>query len=147
MTLEEAQRNFEEGLDKGTICPCCKRYAKVYKRKLNQRMALALIDIYLQLRRLRFGTYLHVNNMETAGASLQNREFSKLRYWGLIKADLRRDGYWTITRKGIKFAQGGQTVPNHIVLRFSELLRFEGHLITIREALGEQFSLEELLTD
>jgi hypothetical protein len=42
-TLEEAQTEFYDDLIEGTTCPCCDRWAKVYKRSINSSMAKGLI--------------------------------------------------------------------------------------------------------
>lgn len=45
-TLNTAREEFRAGLEKGTKCPCCKRYAKIYNRKLTPAMVEGLIMFY-----------------------------------------------------------------------------------------------------
>ena len=41
--VERLRAEVQAGLDDGTICPCCDKYVRRYRRKLNASMARSLI--------------------------------------------------------------------------------------------------------
>ena len=45
-TIAEAKQYLRKNFKEGTVCPCCDKYVKAYKRKLNSGIARALIIMY-----------------------------------------------------------------------------------------------------
>lgn len=141
-SLEEARGWLREQIDEGADCPCCDRFAKAYRRKLNAGMAASLIRMY-RAHGLEFG-YLP----ELFG---YGNEFTRLRLWGLIEPmEERRDdggriGWWRITAKGEAFAIGRLRVPRYARVYDAQLLSLEGDPVSIRDALGSRFSYDELM--
>lgn len=143
MTLAEARDELRALVsDGGAECPCCKRLAKVYKRRLNAGMAVSLIQFY----RAHGRDYGFAPDLFGYG-----NEFARLHLWGLIaekperRDDGGRAGWWRITGYGEAFVLGQATAMSHALIYAARVLRFEGELITIQEALGQRFNYAELM--
>lgn len=84
---------------------------------------------------------------------MSNADWRYLAYWGLIQtrtveskhSDKKNSGYWQITPLGKDFVSGRCTLKNKIVVYNGQLLRTEGQLIYIKEALGDKFNYPELM--
>lgn len=143
MPLGEARAELRLLVDDGHRCPLCTQFAKVYKRKLNSRMARALIAMY---RAGGAHTYVHLPTVAGDGC-----EGGKLRYWGLVSEEAeRRDdggrtGWWTITPTGVRFLHGQATVEKYAHIYDGRCLRLSGPPTTIQQALGTRFNYHELM--
>lgn len=150
-TLLEAKDTLREQVIAGdaVTCPCCTQLAKIYKRQIYARMAVALIRIY------RHGGdengWLHVPSL------LRERGFAdttKLSYWGLIEPmpNVERDdgstrtGWWRITGTGRAFVRRQTTMPKYAHVYDGRVLRHDGAPMTIDDALGKGFDYDELMS-
>lgn len=129
----------------GARCPACDQHVKLYRRKLNSGMARSLIAMY------QAGGTNFIHLPTTIGA--RSREEGKLRYWGLVeeqaasRPDGGRAGYWRVTDKGAAFVGGVITVPRYAHVFNKTLHKLSGEPIGIREALGDDFSYDELMNE
>lgn len=166
-SLWKAQGELLDGVNEGTHCPCCGRWAKVYKRGINRNMALGLMWIVRNSDR-------HINygwiDMPKRAPKwmLRSNQFATLRWWGLIErrgnAEYVEDGegggdiqkvdktkkhlgLWRPTRKGIKFANSQIQAPKHVITLFGEPIGFGEDLVMIKECLGEGFSYEDAMKE
>ena len=146
--IEKTRRQIrKQANDGGTICPVCDQHVKVYRRKVNSSMTRGLIAAY-RAYGTRFGYLQDVRRTE---GETDNREESKLRYWGLMqeedawRPDGGRAGYWRVTDKGEMWIRKLTTVPKYAVIYNGECLRLEGQQIDISEALGDKFNYRELM--
>jgi predicted transcriptional regulator len=104
-TLQESKEFLRANFDKGVSCPCCNQFVKLYKRKLNSGMAMALIHIYKQ------GNWINVKDYMRKNSLPNNHDWTLLRYWGLIEESTKTEegkktnGVWRITQKGVKFIE------------------------------------------
>jgi hypothetical protein len=143
LTLVEARDLLRTLLDDGHACPVCTQFAKVYKRKLNARMAWTAVRLYRAGAAERF---VHLSSLAGDGC-----EGGKLRYWGLVeeetarREDGGRSGWWTLTPKGVAFVQREVRVPSHARIYDGRCLGLVGEPIGIGEALGEKFDYAELM--
>ena len=143
ITIEEAKSYLRKKLDKGITCPCCNQTVKMYKVKLTTGMAQVLIKFYKNK-----GWKHPIEDFKTI-----NGDYAKLRHWGLVEkhggeheSDVKSNGLWRITLKGIDFIQGSVKVPEKIKLYNNNFYGFDGDkMITIRQALGNKFDFEELI--
>lgn len=160
--LHRARLEFQQRIQSGepTLCPCCGRTAKLYRRRLHSGMARDLVELYrLTLEREASGRSPRIDWSELwhanrRGEATTGNEFSKLQHWELIEklpatkaedgAELEPAG-WVITAKGRRFVQGRIRVPRHCYLLDNKRQRFSEDSTSIAEALGEPFDLEELL--
>lgn len=138
---------FEDMQDpEGTTCPCCDRYAKLQKRKLNNGMVLSLLWLVKQYANT--GKWIDVPNTAPR-AVLKAREFGKLEKWGLVKRaknnDMRKkdSGLWIPTAKGIKFVNGIEDVPMHMYMYNNKVWEWSEEIISIQDATN--FDYQELI--
>lgn len=135
--------------DKGTICPCCEQFVKVYYRTINSTMAHQLIYAYHTLADP--AQWFHARTVVMGSASAG--DFSKLEYWGLIQRQhhnagddgKKASGLWRITPKGIEFLKGRIAVPKYAVVYNAKVIGHEGEETTCRDALGTKFDYNELM--
>jgi hypothetical protein len=137
--------------NKGLDCPCCGRYAKVYRRTMTSAIARLLIWMYNKSGDAT--PWIHLNSAEGIG-TLHRGDHAKLRFWGLVEAkpieesdgEKRCAGYWRITEKGKKFVRNEIEVPAKIILLFNEFIGFDGNQMSIKDALGKKFSYSDLMS-
>lgn len=147
MTLVEARTELLHRIPEGERCPVCTQFAKMYRRKVNSSMAAGLIEMYKA-----FGTELgYLQDVRRKTKATDNREESKLRYWGLVveddsrRSDGGRTGWWRVTPKGEQWVLGTSTVPKYAHLYDGECLGLGGDQVTIMDALGQKFDYHDLM--
>lgn len=146
-TLAEVRAWMQEQLAtrKGTVCPCCDRFAKRYHRKITSTSVRGMIALY---RQAGMG-YGHIATV----MDRQQADETKMAYWGLIveertlRPDGGRAGYWAITPKGLEWLMNLSTVPKYVWTYNGEVLGFDGEQVSVLDALGTKFSYAELMTD
>lgn len=144
------RKNWEEGLE----CPCCGQFVKKYNRKVHSTMALCLIHLY-RIHKLSWADtqYHHVRDIVKGISSTGTGDFSKFKYFGLIKEmpkdykDLKKrtSGFWGITSKGIDFVERRITIPARVQLYNTKVVGFDEQQVDIVEVLGEKFNYQELM--
>jgi hypothetical protein len=152
-TLQTAVAQLRQRIAKeredGCVCPICDQNCKVYKRKLNSGMAACLCWLVREFTRT--GESVHVN-VDAPRYVLRSNETSRMVWWGLVESMPSKDpsrkssGVWRPTELGIAFARGEVTVARHAHLYNNQLHRFSDEQTTIREALGDHFNYEELMS-
>jgi hypothetical protein len=155
VTAEEAKAYVTKHIQDGISCPTCGQFCKVYKRKLNSTMALALVLIYQFFKTHPHAEWLHIAAFLVKvkhDSSIAGGDAVKLRYWGLIeRAHGERDdgsdrvGRYRITDIGKQFVEGKIAVPRYVYLYNQLLLRLSEEMTTMREALGDKFKYDELM--
>jgi hypothetical protein len=161
-TLEEAKKWLRVRFGKGADCPCCGQFTKLYKRPLSKSMAYVLLLMECYFCGDPVDEWLHVPSYIAEMVSDHPRraaavrgDWAKLKLWGLIeeKPDVREDGsprfgYWRLTPLGRQFAKRQVKVPSHVYIYNGEALRREvEEQITIDDALGTEFSYDEIMRD
>lgn len=128
-------------------CPCCGRYAKIYKRRLNSTMAKQLIRFY------HLGAaneFVHTSKV-VAGTGVG--DFSKMRIWGLLKpAKIKpkngsnTSGKWKLTADGVAFVENRRPVRQYAHIYLDELIEFSGDAVSIIDCLKSKgFNYHELM--
>jgi hypothetical protein len=155
VTAEEAKAFVQQHIQDGVACPTCGQLCKVYRRKLNSTMALALVLIYQFFKTHPQAEWLHVAAFLVKvkrDSSIAGGDVVKLRYWGLLeRATGERDdgsdrvGRYRITEVGKQFVEGKIAVPRYVYLYNQLLLRLSEEMTTMREALGDRFKYDELM--
>ena len=148
-SIKEGKIYLRQEFAKGTECPCCGQFVKLYKRKLGSVMGRAIIRLY----NLGEG-YHHVKEIIKGISATGTNDFSKLKYWQLIKEmpnledlDKKNCGYWKITQKGIEFVKQNIDVPSHVHIYNGKVLGFEDTTTNIIASLGNKFSYKELMNN
>ena len=165
MTLEDAKKWFLSRLFvEPTECPCCSHISRVYERKIHDRMAKTLIEMY-RFNRLYPGHWMHVeNHLKALMSGLHenqrwvDRDYHKLRFWGIIekKSGTSTDGnpelgLYRITQFGREFVEYKWSVPRITwVLNDTPLGQSDGtyaplELTDIKKALNDDFKYDELM--
>lgn len=159
-TLEAARARFEAGLRKGTRCPCCGRYSRIYPRHISKVMAMVLCSFHVDAL-LHGVRWVHMKqHLSRLGLSPKLDSASSggspagLRYWGFLemrseveskeKNDESVRGQFRITPEGQRYAEGSIVAPATKYVRNNEVVGEEGPMVTIRDAKG--FDYEELMT-
>jgi len=161
-TLVEAKKWLRVRFGKGATCPCCNQFVKLYKRALSKSMAYVLLLMECHFSGDAVEEWLHVPSYIAEMASDNPRraaavrgDWAKLKFWGLIeeKPDVRSDGssrvgHWKMTLLGRQFARRQVKVPGHVYLYNGEpLQRTVEEMITIDDALGTEFSYDEIMSE
>lgn len=146
-TIKEAKEHLQLNAQKGSECPCCHQFVKVYKRKLSSVMARMLIRLHM----LGPGHH-HVLQIVTGISDTGTNDFSKLRYWGMIEErknddkDKRTSSYWKITPSGSQFVNKWGEVPMYAFIYNKRCLRMSiDERTNIIKALGSKWSYKELM--
>lgn len=146
MTLGAARDELTARLEAGQTCPCCSKPSRIYRRKVNVQMVRTLIELYR-----RHGMEFAYLPPIRRAVGADNREESKLAYWGLIeeeatrREDGGRAGYWRVTSAGESFVLGHATIPKYARIYGRRLLGVYGDPVTIRDALGTAFNYSDLM--
>jgi hypothetical protein len=136
---------------KGTTCPICQRYIKVYKRNINSSMARWLIGM---VRRYVFEPRW-ISVAEPWSKQIDSRENAKLVHWGLVEQkqkgddekEKRTSGFWKPTPAGISFARRECSVIQYKFLYKNKVVHEDGPKVTIVDALDDDFNYEELMRE
>lgn len=148
MLFEEIKDNFFAALNAGDgmDCPCCGRYAQVYKRRITSTMAAQLVELH---RAGGAGAFVHikavVGNRSGAG------DFTKLKYWGIIRQaehddPARRDsGLWTITERGLYFMRGMLHLPEYFLVFDDKIIGRSETQVSFEQCFGQHFNYERLM--
>ena len=147
-TLAAARKQWFESTitDDGGHCPCCDRFGKMYKRKMNRTMAASL----LWLSRIG-GGWIDVPKTAPKWV-VRTNQLSTLKWWGLIErkaADptgkVKHTGLWRVTAEGALFAMGITTAPAWVITYNDEPIKFSDKLIHIGDALGADFDYRDVM--
>lgn len=127
----------------GGFCPCCDRWGKVYKLKLNKGLVRALY-------------WMTVNGDEDGWVDVQRtaprwilrgKTYSLLAHWGLIESKAERSGVWRPTARGRMFVQGFETAPSAVYVFDDKVLAVDSTNVSFTSCLGVDFNLAEILSD
>lgn len=141
---------FEQARTKeGTCCPVCRRFGKVYKRRINSTMAVALIRLYRATLKDPLKPWFHFSEFTNT-----RNDYEKLIFWKMIEhkpndtdPDKKDSGYWRITQAGKDFVTQRRTMPEYAIVYDGAVQGFSEDPTTIMTALGRKFSYVELMGD
>jgi len=123
-------------------CPCCGQIVKLYPRKLHSKMAAFLCSLVHFSRKKIADGWVHIRKINIGEKA--STDASYLVHWGLVERDNK--GSYRPTKNGKAFARGKLEVPSHaMVYDRDHCLGVSNMLVSVDEALGEEFSREELL--
>lgn len=134
----------------GDLCPVCGRFGKIYGRLLNKQMASDLIWIFR-----RSGPSRRWVDVPKEGGKevLQTKQYSTLKYWGLIESKPNVDdpskkcsGLWRITELGQRFVLGKIRLPERVWHYNDVCYGFSGKRITIFDAIGNRFHYRQMMS-
>ena len=141
-TLAEAKQYLRNHFKAGASCPCCGKYVKAYKRKLNAGMARALIIIYKLTKN---GNSIHVQDRFTKlGLRATTMDYAYLEKWNLIQSH-GTNGYWSVTQRGKEFVEDDIDLPDHCLVYNTKVYHWSDKLINIDIALTSEFDIDEIM--
>jgi len=125
------------------FCQVCGQRVKLYARKLNANMVMFLLGlIRLYQKEDRWISHKEVKH--------GGRDYPYIADWDLAttlaKGKGIKSGMWAPTTKGLRFAWGEIQVPSHLFIYDKRVYGQSTRLVGIREALGEKFDYQELMT-
>lgn len=131
-SLHDAEATFNAKLPDGTVCPCCRRYAKIYKRRITRPMARALFSVFTR------SGHAWTNVPSETGLSRMGGDWAKLAMWGLIEESKSgpHSGWWRVTRLGAKWAQGRARVARRIHVYNASIVDRDDETVSIGEIIG-----------
>lgn len=156
MTLKAARDTLRPLVREGHTCPCCRQFAKVYKRALPSASAVVLIAMYRWRGERTDEGWIFIPDLLTQTSlsrTAQQGGYGLLsHHWGLIEKQVgtREDGsdrvgFWRLTEKGRLFVRSLDTVEKYALLYNGRCLGHEGPQINIHDALGKKFDYSELM--
>lgn len=131
----------------GAICPCCKRFDKVYSRKINQGAIrqLAKLKTLNDIKPYEFWHYSKI--------SASQSDFPKFALLQLIQRqptthrdNKKTSGYYRITDKGRKFLAGVMTIPERIVMYHGEMIATSTEQKSVHD-IWPEFNYHELMRE
>jgi len=151
VSLSEAREIVRDNRDEGITCPCCDQFAKVYKRTITSTMARWLIRLVKNYEEE--GKYYSVSEPWSLSINKGTGDVAKLAMWKLIESKPRDDndttrrtsGRWKPTREGFAFVYGRIRISRYALVYNAKLLGYDGHEISIKDALGDRFNYTELM--
>lgn len=146
-TLEEAKEFVTKHLSKGTICPCCGGYAKLYQRKLNAEMTRflkKLVELYVA-----HGDWIDVRDIVNSSTYAATTERLPLRHssgylvhWGFVETQGKRQ--WKPTQKGMAYVEGKLDAPKFVYLHNNKLQGVSTERTTFQKSSLDRFDINEL---
>ena len=151
-TVDEAKKYLRQNYEKGTECPCCNQFVKLYKRKITSSMARCLINLVQKFDKTK--DYVWYEDIFSV-LRIYGGDFSKLQYWGLIEnkpkdedgKDTRSSGFWKPTLQGIQFVIGTLKVPKYALVYNNKVQGFSPNKESVEDALGSKYSYNEVMGD
>lgn len=132
---------------KKEACPCCGRWAQVYKRSISETVAAQLIRLH------HLGgdhLYIHASKLIPDGQS-GSGDLGKAKYFGLIvemphdKGAKKSSGYWKLTQNGVDYVRGLHAIPTFCYVFDDKVLEFSEKLEFITDTVGRKFDYEALI--
>lgn len=152
--MENEHENFRHDLlaNNQARCPCCKRMARISKRKIHTSIALMLIKLYhVQFVKPHLGMrpgWIHLEDFKSERTS--GNDFSIVKLWGLAtpkpagyEEDKRSSGYWRLTSLGKAFVLGEIRIPRTLEVFDNKVFRKSPETVDIKMALKDNFSYYE----
>lgn len=144
-SIEEAQLHLATNANKGTKCPCCNQFVKLYKRKLNNSHANYLLE-FARIANDDTTKSFHIKELIAHSpiiAKTYSGEFARLRHYGLIED--QKEGQWTLTKKALGFIEGKLAVPEYVKIYNNKVLGFSLEQVKISDIIKKSFDKQELL--
>jgi hypothetical protein len=133
--------------NEGATCPCCDRFDKVYRRRINKAAVADLISLYKVSKRHGFKVYHYSTFMP---GTIRHGDFAKFRHLDMIdrpdpaSTKKKTSGCYRITKQGAMFCEGKVAIPERIVLYHDELIAVEGDRRLVTD-LFPNFDFTELM--
>lgn len=148
--LSEVRHWLTENAPRGVDCPACSQFCKIYLRQMTAVPALGV----MLLSRPRLNVWIHLTEAFTEAyprLAGQGGYRNLGVHWKLIeerrvlREDGGRAGYWRSNAAGRAYVYEELKIPKYAVIYNGQCLGYVGPLVTIHDALGTKFNLNDLL--
>lgn len=153
--IEARKQLFAEAeTSNGSICPCCERFTKIYKRKFNKPMAESLLWLFTknyEFNELKTYEYFSIGNDAPRHVVRNGGSLASCKWWDLVEQKENEDsakhtsGMWRITNRGVRFIRGEIQIVGHIKTYNKEKIFEFDTQTTFIESLGRPFNYTELM--
>lgn len=152
-TIKQARDYIASNRNEGVYCPCCSKFVKAYRRKINATQAAALIWL-VRMTEIAGRSFAHVPS-EAPRTVVRSNQLSTLKHWGLVEnvpgitgddGNTTESGAWKPTQLGIDFVYKNATVPSHVVIADDQTLNPDaGPQVNVITVLGNKFNYDTLI--
>lgn len=153
-TLSQARVAWQDTITgKGGYCPCCDRWGKVYRYKISESNAKALIWMSRATPTI-LNMWLDMPRQAPKWVVATN-SFSLMEWWKLIdrrpmeiddQKQKKFSGHWRVTNLGREFVAGNLQLPKYVYIYNDRLQGVSTETITIKDCFGEDFNYEEMMS-
>jgi hypothetical protein len=141
--LERLRTSWNQTIEgEGGHCPCCGKWGKVYKTKLNQHLALCLKWI---VDHAGDDGWVDVQNRAPRWM-LKSKTYPLLEHWTLIESRATRSGIWAATARGRDFVKGNAYMPEAVYIYDNRRWGFAEKEVNFRQCFGKHFDFDELMS-
>jgi len=154
MTIREARDAWDATIsDKGGDCPCCDRWGKVYRYKISEADAKALL--WMCSHTDIDNTWIDMPRQAPRWVVATN-SFTKLKWWGAIQRhpavsssedgrDKKFTGMWRVTDLGLLFGERLTQLPKYAYVYNDRLKSLSDETCFISDCFKEHFDYEEIM--
>lgn len=149
--LSQVKDQFHQLLSRGesVTCPCCDRFAKIYKYSLTRKQISQLKTFY------GFCGYADWVHTSFVAGEMGPADFTKLKHWEFIESKPNTDtqkkcsGQYRVTEKGERFLFNGLTVPTQVIVYNDKVIGFAGRNFTAKDIVeeGGKFDYQKLMAE
>ena len=137
---------------KGSKCPVCDRYGKIYGYYFTEGLALTLLRLYeVQIKAYEHGNvegwiYIQgLRDLQVFKAIFKTHGWHKLCYWGFC--EYKSGGNWRITKKGISYLRGDISAAKRVWVYDGNVLKESVEQSFYKDSIGVEFDYDELMAD
>lgn len=152
ITLEEARKDLWTRIDGGSICPCCDKYARRYRRPFNSAMAKSLCWLVREyMENVGIDGWVHVPSQAPKWLTRTN-QLPTVRWWALAEREKdtpesggKHSGCWRPTPIGIAFTRDKLPIPERCITYNGVVESYEGPYVYMTELQDKHFDYREVM--
>ena len=149
-TLAQARADLRSRLDDGSICPCCDKYARRYRRRFNSTMSRSLIWLVRSWEAKGSEGWIDVPAVAPRWV-VRSNQLPTIRWWSLAERPpnddplLKHSGLWRPTKNGVAFAHRRTHIQDTAVTYNGNVEAISGAYVDIVDTLGIRFNYAEMM--
>lgn len=131
-------------------CPCCGRYAQIYRWSLSETVAWQLIRLYRESFNAGGDGWVHASLLIPPGQTGVG-DLGKAKYFNLIEekptttSRMKKSGCWRLTTKGLSYVRGIEMIPSFVMVFDDRIIETSDKLESIFSTVGRKFDYAELM--
>lgn len=147
-TLLQSMFEFTAGLNDGTVCPCCHRYARMNKVAISRSMTLTLGWLCKHSHPGVDQGWVRVQDTAPKWI-LRSNSHGKLVHWGLLERSPALhgggSGIYRPTAAGRRFIDGDTKVHKTLSIYNDKVVSASVELVDVTQCLGAPFDYETMV--